>query len=154
MRKPDRIFARDTEWAQLSRFVSAAGEQPQFGVVSGRRRQGKTYLLQALAEESGGLYYGATEATETESLALFATAVAEHLKVPSPPRFEDWDAAIRYLFTLDESAGPFVIDEFPYLSKVSPALPSILQREIDRAASAGRRCKVLLCGSAMSVMGG
>jgi len=33
-------------------------------------------------------------------------------------------------------------------------LPSILQREIDQAASAGRTTKLLLCGSATSVMGG
>jgi len=154
MRKPDRVFARDLEWGHLSRFVSEAGHRPQFGVVSGRRRQGKTYLIQALAEQTDGLYFGATQATETESLALFATALAEHLRAPSPPRLESWDEAIRYLFSLDDSAGLFVLDEFPYLSKVAPALPSILQREIDRAASAGRRTKLLLCGSAMSVMGG
>jgi hypothetical protein len=59
--------------------------------------------------------------------------------------------------------GPVVIDEFPYLSAASPALPSILQREIDRRASdmaadvrvgagAGGGVCLLLCGSAMSVM--
>ncbi|HEY0616324.1 MAG TPA: ATP-binding protein [Kribbella sp.] len=154
MRKPDRIFARDQEWSHLSSFATRSADHPQLGVVSGRRRQGKTYLVEALAERTGGLYFGATEATETESLTLFAAAVGEHLRVPSPPRFDSWDDAVRFLFSTDSSAGPFVIDEFPYLSKVSPALPSILQREIDQAASAGRSTKLLLCGSAMSVMGG
>ncbi|MFG1819091.1 ATP-binding protein [Kribbella sp. NPDC049174] len=154
MRKPERIFARDEEWGHLVRFASRTTDQPRLGVVSGRRRQGKTYLVQALAEQTGGMYFGATEATETESLALFAAAVGTHLGSPSPPRFDTWDDAIRFLFSIDPSSGPFVIDEFPYLSKVSPALPSILQREIDQAASAGRRTNLLLCGSAMSVMGG
>jgi len=154
MQKPERIFARDEEWGHLVRFASRTTDQPQLGVVSGRRRQGKTYLVEALADRTGGLYFGATEATETESLALFATALGAHLGLPSPPRFETWDEAVRFLFSLDPSSGPFVIDEFPYLSKVSPALPSILQREIDQAASAGRRTSLLLCGSAMSVMGG
>jgi AAA+ ATPase superfamily predicted ATPase len=108
---------------------------------------------EALAELTGGLYFGATEATETESLALFATALGTHLGQPSPPRFDSWDEAIRFLFSLDPAHGPFVIDEFPYLSQVSPALPSIVQREIDRAASAHRGINLLLCGSAMSVMG-
>ncbi|WP_328331436.1 ATP-binding protein [Kribbella sp. NBC_00382] len=153
MRKPERIFARDQEWAQLTRFAASSADRPQFGVVSGRRRQGKTYLVEGLAEQSGGLYFGATQATETESLALFAAAIGAHLGAPSPPRFDSWDEAIRFLFSID-AGGPFVIDEFPYLSQVSPALPSILQREIDQAASAGRRTKVLVCGSAMSVMGG
>ncbi|GAA1564500.1 ATP-binding protein [Kribbella sancticallisti] len=154
MRKPARIFARNQEWAHLERFATASSEHPQLGVVSGRRRQGKTYLVEALAQQTKGLYFGATQAMETESLALFATAIGEHLRAPSPPRFDSWDAAIRFLFSIDGSPGPFVIDEFPYLSAVSPALPSILQREIDQAASAGRQTRLLLCGSVMSVMGG
>jgi AAA+ ATPase superfamily predicted ATPase len=154
MKKPRRIFARDDEWDHLARFAAPAGERPQLGVVSGRRRQGKTYLLQALAEQAGGLYFGATEATETESLTLFARAVGAHLELAAPPRFDSWDDAVRFLFSLDLGSGPFVIDELPYLTKVSPALPSILQRELDQAVSAGRGTRLLLCGSAMSVMGG
>jgi hypothetical protein len=48
-----------------------------------------------------------------------------------------------------------VIDEFPFLSKTSPALPSIIQRELGPGGS-GRTSSVrlVLCGSAMSVMGG
>jgi AAA+ ATPase superfamily predicted ATPase len=153
MQKPERIFARDDEWAHLARFAQATGEQPRLGVVSGRRRQGKTYLIDGLAQQTGGLYFGATEATETESLRLFGAAVGGHLALPSPPRFDSWDEAVRFLFAIDPAKGPFVIDEFPYLSKVSPVLPSILQRELDQAASAGRPTSLLLCGSAMSVMG-
>lgn len=153
MQKPAGVFARDTEWANLARFAATVTDYPRLGVVSGRRRQGKTFLIEALAEMTGGLYFGATEATETESLALFATALGNHLGQASPPRFDSWDEAVRFLFALDPASGPFVIDEFPYLSKVSPALPSILQREIDRAASAQRGINLLLCGSAMSVMG-
>ncbi|TWD80562.1 hypothetical protein FB561_1643 [Kribbella amoyensis] len=154
MHKPERIFARDPEWAHLTRFATTSVPRPQLGVVSGRRRQGKTYLVEALAEQAGGLYFGATQAVEAESLGLFAAAVGRHLDLPAPPRFDGWDDAIRYVFALPDSAGPVVIDEFPYLSRMSPALPSILQREIDRAASSGRRTKLLLCGSALSVMGG
>jgi AAA+ ATPase superfamily predicted ATPase len=154
MRKPDWIFARDAEWQHLSRFASGAPERPRLGVVSGRRRQGKTFLLQALAEQTGGLYFGATQATETESLSLFADALAAHTGAAAPPRFGSWDDAVRYLFALAPSTGPLVIDEFPYLSKMSPALPSILQREFDRAVPDGRATQLLLCGSAMSVMGG
>ena len=153
MRKPERIFARDQEWDDLVRFTELAADYPRLGVVSGRRRLGKTYLLEALAEQTGGLYFGATEATETESLALFAAAVGDHFGAPAPLRFDTWDQAVRALFASDPSRGPFIVDEFPYLSKVSPALPSIFQREIDRAASAGRGINLLLCGSALSVMG-
>jgi AAA+ ATPase superfamily predicted ATPase len=150
--KPDRIFDRRFEWRQLAAFVERAG--PHLGVVSGRRRQGKTYLLEALTRETGGLYFGATQATAAESLRLFTQALTSWLGVTAPIRFGDWDEAITYLCAPHERPGPIVLDEFPYLSKVEPALPSILQREIDRAVSAERSLSLLLCGSAMSVMGG
>jgi len=48
-----------------------------------------------------------------------------------------------------------VIDEFPFLVKASPELPSIIQRELGPGGSGpGSRARLLLCGSAMSVMGG
>jgi len=152
--KPGRVFDRDVEWRHLAAFASPTAGRPRLGVVSGRRRQGKTYLVEALARESGGCYFGATQATEAESLRLFADAVGRCTNAPVPPRFLNWDEAIRYLFAVGGSLpGPIVIDEFPYLSKASPALASILQREIDRAVSEGTTISLILCGSAMSVMG-
>ncbi|WP_449062759.1 ATP-binding protein [Planomonospora algeriensis] len=153
--KPDRIFARDFEWRHLAAFVERGTDSVQFGVVSGRRRQGKTFLLEALTREADGFYFGATQATEAESLNLFSAALSGYAGTAVPMRFTDWDEAVRQLFAVADATGrPIVIDEFPYLSKVSPALPSIVQREVDRAISEGRRLALLLCGSAMSVMGG
>ncbi|WP_106403206.1 AAA family ATPase [Actinocorallia populi] len=154
MIKPGQVFDRDFEWRHLAAFVERRSDRPQLAVVSGRRRMGKTFLLEALAREAGGFYFGATEATETESLLLFAEALTEYVGAPTPLRFASWDEAIVHLFSVGaERPGPIVIDEFPYLSKVAPALPSILQREIDRGVSRRNPIRLLLCGSAMSVMG-
>jgi AAA+ ATPase superfamily predicted ATPase len=151
--KPERIFARDFEWEALSEFVERPGSRPRMGVVSGRRRQGKTFLVESLAHETGGFYFGATEGTQAESLSLFAAALAQHIGAPAPFRFETWDDAIKHLFAVSaERRDLVVIDEFPYLSKTSPALPSIIQREIDRAVFDDEPVSLLLCGSAMSVM--
>lgn len=89
--KPDRVFDRDIEWGHLAGFASPVVGRPRLGVVSGRRRQGKTYLVEALARESGGCYFGATQATEVESLRLFADAVGRCTNAPVPPRFLGWD---------------------------------------------------------------
>ncbi|HLU46318.1 MAG TPA: ATP-binding protein, partial [Natronosporangium sp.] len=50
---------------------------------------------------------------------------------------------------------PVVLDEFPYLARVSPALPSILQAAYAplRPERTDSRTRLLLCGSAMSFMG-
>ena len=52
--------------------------------------------------------------------------------------------------------GLVVIDEFPYLIRSDPSLPSLMQRALDDQAwgSQQRGTRFLLCGSAMSVMGG
>jgi uncharacterized protein len=47
-----------------------------------------------------------------------------------------------------------VIDEFPFLVQASPSLPSIIQRELGPGGSGQRSAvRLLLCGSAMSMMG-
>jgi AAA+ ATPase superfamily predicted ATPase len=124
-------------------------------VVSGRRRQGKSYLLQALAAATGGIYFPALELTEAVSLRLFADELIRFTGSPVPA-FRDWLEAIPFLFRVTgERAVPVVLDEFPFLVKASPELPSVIQRELGPGGSgAGSRARLLLCGSAMSVMGG
>ncbi|WP_379519750.1 AAA family ATPase [Nonomuraea insulae] len=152
--KPEKVFARDFEWQALAKFAANLGHTARMGVVSGRRRQGKTLLIESLAKELGGFYFGATEATEAESLSMFSAALADHAGEPHSFRFANWDEAIRRLFAISaERRDLMVIDEFPYLCKGAPALPSIVQREIDRAISRDAPASLILCGSAMSVMG-
>src|SRR5206468_629210 len=117
--KPARLFGRDREWLGLSSFVSRKVPHAMLGVVSGRRRMGKTYLLRALVEQYGGFYFGATAASEGESLRQFGAAVAQYAGSPVPFSFARWDDAIVYLFGLaDPHRSPdpvlVVLDEFPY----------------------------------------
>jgi uncharacterized protein len=154
--KPERIFSRDDDWQALVSFVENPQPEPTLGVVSGRRRQGKTFLLTALAQAAGGFYFGADEATEAEALRSFGTALASFSGIPV--QFSGWDDALTYFFSLAHSRPlPLIIDEVPMLIKASPQLPSMLQRHLDHRWSApGSPCpaRMLLCGSAMSVMGG
>ncbi|MEU9730191.1 hypothetical protein [Streptomyces sp. NPDC048002] len=48
--KPPHVFDRDWEWSELTAFVSDEEPGPRLGVVSGRRRQGKSFFLEALTE--------------------------------------------------------------------------------------------------------
>jgi AAA+ ATPase superfamily predicted ATPase len=157
--KPAHVFDRETEWAGLAAFATRTVPQAMLGIVSGRRRMGKTYLLRALVEQQGGFYFAATAATEGESLRQFGAALARHAGSRIPFSLANWDDAISYLFDLADPARgtePLlaVIDEFPYLSKAAPELPSLIQREMDRFQVEESRMRLLLCGSAMSVMGG
>jgi uncharacterized protein len=153
--KPAHLFDRDAEWRGLVSFASDTRPGATLGVVSGRRRQGKSYLLQALAAAAGGIYFPALEVTEAVSLRLFADELIRFSGSPVPP-FRDWLDAVPYLLrTTGNQAIPVIIDEFPFLVKASPALPSVIQRELGPGGSGpARRARLLLCGSAMSVMGG
>lgn len=123
-------FDRDQDWRALVSYVENQQAEPTLGVVSGRRKQGKTYLLTALAQATGGFYFGADEATETEALRLFGMALAEFSR--SPVQFGNWDDALPYLFSLaDDRPLPLIIDEIPHLIRASPQLPSPLQRPLD-----------------------
>lgn len=98
--KPSRVFDRGAEWDGLTAFMSRPLPHAMLGIVSGRRRMGKTYLLRALVEQCGGFYFGATAGTEAESLRQFSSALAEHVGSPVPFAFSTWHDAISYLFGL------------------------------------------------------
>ena len=89
---------------------------------------------------------------------MFGAALARQAGSPADFSFPGWEDALRYFVTLaGQDPVPLIIDEFPYLVKASPALPSLLRREIDSrgpSQGGGSRARILLCGSAMSVMGG
>jgi hypothetical protein len=72
MSKPDRVFDRDREWNGLASFASNPVRGALLGVVSGRRRQGKSFLLEALTSVTGGLYFPSLE--ETEAVSCEASA--------------------------------------------------------------------------------
>lgn len=153
--KPSDMFDRDFEWGELTRFAGGNAPRATLGIVSGRRRQGKTFLLDALAVQANGFMFTATETTEADSLHQFGRALASHVGEPAPFRFADWGEAVTRLMRIAaDGPKPVVIDEFPFLAKASPALPSLIQRALEPAAQrVGTPVRLLLCGSALSFMG-
>jgi AAA+ ATPase superfamily predicted ATPase len=150
------MFDRDWEWSELTAFTADEGPEATMAVVSGRRRQGKSFLLDSLARAAGGFYFCAYEATEAESLRRFGEELGQYTGSIAPMRFDRWEQAIDALLALGkERPLPVVIDEFPYLARATPSLPSIVQvaygpRRPERLQS---RTRLLLCGSSLAFMG-
>lgn len=159
-KKPADVFDRETEWKNLASFVSDPAAEMRLGVVWGRRRQGKSFLLQALAEATHGFYYEAFAGTSTELLADLGAKLGAHLGVPAPLRFSTWDDALDALAALPppkNAPGPVVIlDEFPFLAAAAPALPSLVSRVLSPRGSrrSSSRTRLILCGSALRFMVG
>lgn len=100
----------------------------------------------------GGLYHQSLEEERAPALRRFGAQVARALALPvGGLQFVDWDEALRAALRSDQSL--VVIDEFPYLLRHSPELPSVVQRVYDDArAGEVPALRLVLCGSAMSVM--
>lgn len=153
MPKPSHIFDRDQEWSDLVRFATQPAPGPSIGVVYGRRRLGKTFLLRALAAESRGLYHQALEEERGPALTRMGRLVAADAGIDGAVVAGDWGAAVAALSRRAGGERPIILDEFPYLVAKSPELPSVIQEAFDAARSGqGHPFRLLLCGSAVSVM--
>ncbi len=152
MTKPTDISGRDVEWQALRDFALANNPGGGVGLIYGRRRTGKSFLLRRLVKSLGGLYFQATESERPDALREFGSAVAEteaarNGRPAEPISYSDWSDA------LGRRSGLVVIDELPYLLRHSPELPSLLQRLADEASNGARDpVRFIICGSSLSVM--
>lgn len=164
--RPAGLHDREQEWADLGEFAMNPAPGATMALVYGRRRQGKTYLLQTLVEATGGLLFGGLQMTEAQNLDRFADAYGRFRGLPAgTTRFPTWDAAVDAVFALGEGtqdvatdAAPVVvvIDEFPYLLESTPGLPSLIQTALSPRGPARTRSRtrLVLCGSALTTMRG
>ena len=83
--RPVEMFDRDFEWSELVRFATFAAPRATLGIVSGRRRQGKTFLLDAMSRATGGFVFTATETTDADALGQFGQALTRTTG-PAPTR--------------------------------------------------------------------
>jgi uncharacterized protein len=152
--KPSEIFGRDREWGQLSTFIGNRAGGSQLAVVYGRRRQGKTTLLQELARATGALYWEAAEQSRAQNLESFSAAWTTHIRSSGPVRFRGWEEALEVALSGQGSTGPFgvMIDEVGYLIGTAPEFPSLLQRHFGPLAERDGRARVVLCGSIYAQM--
>jgi hypothetical protein len=144
------IVDREHEVARLRR---AADQPPQLVIMRGRRRVGKSFLLNHALSGYRGISFQADEQPVPAQLALFAREAARLLPGEPPLRFTDWDQA--FTFVGDQAAGSplvVVLDEFQWLWASEPHLDSILQRHWDAWQRSGVPVTMVLAGSALSLM--
>jgi uncharacterized protein len=145
---------REAELDQLHAWWASPGAG--IGVLWGRRRVGKTALLQHFATDLPAIFHtGASRPVEAE-LAGLSRAAAPLLgssgrDLEARP-FVDWEDAFETLALAARSRRILVVlDELPSLEESSPELPSLIRAIWDRVHSE-TKLKLLLCGSAVRVM--
>jgi len=141
-------------------LVGRGGRRPgRCLVLRGRRRVGKSRLLEEFTERSGvpTVFFTAAGAPPVVELSEFRReALASDL--PGRELFDgvsldSWEAALRLLASALPETGPsiVVLDELPYLVSSEPGFEGILQRVWDRVLSR-RPVLLVLVGSDLSMM--
>jgi hypothetical protein len=138
------------------RFLQVEYERPGSSMVIlyGRRRVGKTALLTEFMKDKSGIYFLATQESETENRNAFKEIVADYLRneLLKTAVINDWHIIFK---TLAESSQKgklmIVIDEFQYLGKTNPAFSSVFQKIWDTLLQ-DKEIMVVLCGSLISMM--
>ena len=150
----DKFIGRREELASLQELYDRKGFQ--MAVLFGRRRVGKTTLLNRFIEmnKCKAVSFVSTEMTESELLERMGDDVLESLSpsLNGKLKFDSFDSIFDYL--AEESANEkivFVIDEYPYLAKSCPYMNSLLQKYIDTKWKKSNLYFILL-GSLVSFM--
>lgn len=126
----------------------------EFAVIYGRRRVGKTTLINEFMKDKEGIIYSATETNSRKNLMDMSKsiyALSSDYENTSG-MFLDFQAALEAVFQIAKKRRiVFVIDEYPYLASCAEGIASVFQILIDRFHQESRLF-LILCGSSMSFM--
>lgn len=127
------FVGREEELNALERLYRKGGFQ--MVVLYGRRRVGKTTLLDKFSEGKPTLYFTAQVQSAAMNLRDFSRTVYRFFDLPATTgAFESWSDAFSFIANQAKSLPQpllFVFDEFPYAAESEPSLPSTLQIAID-----------------------
>ncbi|PJM78429.1 ATP-binding protein [Bifidobacterium scaligerum] len=147
------FIGREHDLQQLDECYHSRKSQLVF--VYGRRRVGKTETLTHFSRGKETLFFAAQNATREEQLASFSRLMFE-AGAPGKDylrQYPTWESALTELSKLPEPSNGerrlVVFDEFPYLVKADPSLPSILQNLWDHTLR-NANIMIIICGSSMS----
>ena len=147
-----QFYCREDELRKLNKRY--ADDKFECIVIYGRRRVGKTALINEFCKDKPTIFFSALNTTEKENLNALSKSIMnfERPDMESAPEFSSYDAALDELTALSkENRIVFVIDEYPYLAKAKPSISAMLQHIIDHKWTE-TRMYLILCGSSMSFM--
>ncbi len=145
-----RFIGRENELNDLNKMYTQ--DKFQLFVLYGRRRVGKTTLLNEFCKDKDAIFYSAEQSNNKLNLEKFSAQVFQFYGETTLEPFSSWTNALTYIDNKQQGKRiVLVIDEFPYLVKKNKALLSELQHLIDHRLQNGKIFMVL-CGSYMGFM--
>ena len=145
------FIGRDKELKELDKLYNS--DKFEFVVIYGRRRVGKTALINRFLENKSGIYFTGVESNEKQNLENISKCIIEFSSgIPTETSFASFQVALEYVFKLAQNERVILtIDEYPYVARASKSLASTLQLLIDKYKDSSK-LMLILCGSSMSYM--
>lgn len=145
----DRISEMKTLKSEYQR------EGSSFVVIYGRRRLGKTTLINEFCKNKKSIQFLATEEGEQENINSFKDIVADvlNIKMLKEVGVNNWNTIFD---AISEKANEkekliIVLDEFQYIGKTNPSFPSILMKIWDTKLQ-NKNVMLIICGSLIRMM--
>lgn len=145
------FVGRETELNKLNAMYQS--NQFEFAVLYGRRRVGKTTLINEFCKDKKTIFFVATESTGKENLAQFSKCVLKSITGSEGDfSFSSYEDLFQYIDSICKKERLILaVDEYPYLAESHKAISSSLQVHIDHMWK-DSKLFLILCGSSMSFM--
>lgn len=106
----------------------------EFGVIYGRRRIGKSTLINEFLKDKPNIFFQAKKDSMYGNLRSFSYEIDKLLDLPKSFVFSNMEEAFDSLIEYAKGKRFVIaIDEYPYIVNQDASFPSILQEAIDRA---------------------
>ena len=114
-----KLIGREREISELQRSLNS--DESEFVIVYGRRRVGKTFLVEEFFNRTYDFFFtGGHKLPTRTQLTNFAKALKKYARLKSRPVFESWfdafDALEEYFESMEENRRKVIfIDEMPWI---------------------------------------
>ncbi|MCD5415093.1 MAG: ATP-binding protein [Clostridiales bacterium] len=145
------FIGRKYELKKLEEYYASG--KFEFIVMYGRRRVGKTTLINQFAKGKKKMYVVGEEFNEKIILENFTKAVVECFELPkSMPNFSNYKDLFDFIINqAGDERLVIVLDEFQYIATASKGFLSFLQNMIDQKLL-NTNIFLIVCGSSVSFM--
>lgn len=141
---------RRDELARLIRLVTR--EEGAFGVLYGRRRCGKSRLLQEAAPARTCVYFVGDDREAALQRASLASEIGRFLQGFGDVTYSEWDTLFARWWSDAPPGAVLILDELPAMVARAPELPSVIQKHVDHGPR--QRVHLLVAGSSQRMMQG
>jgi len=127
----------------------------EMAIIYGRRRVGKTTLINEFTKNMQTIYFTATQAGEQTNLENLSRAILSKQKFGENLFYKNFEQALEAVAVQASNKKEplvFVIDEYSYLAESAEGISSILQKVIDHTYLTCPNLLLILSGSSMSFM--